>query len=485
MLAEVSRIRLIVATVLALGVLALGVPATCWVMADRLATTAPEQALSWVPDHPKALESAAARAFDAGDDAAAETFAKRALASRPLEARPYRILAAIYERAGRLADARAAHAAAIAVSPSDAVARLWLASRLLVETRYAQALEHVDRALRARPDLNAVVFPVLASGLDNPAFSAALTDSLLTSPPWRRDLLGYLVRGSPSIDPALPVFEALADQNQLAAGELELLTGALERDRRWQDLAAAWRRVGSAMYADGSFVVDGGFERDPHGFGLGWRIGRVPGAIIGFAPARGSANGGRAIWIRFLDQRVPFAHVEQRLLLPEGRFRLSGEARADGLRARRGLLWEVSCDGHHQPLASSPLVVGHQDWRAWSVDLDVPKDCGSQWLRLRLAAVGPSEQLIGGQVAFDGLRIEVMPVGAESGMGPCPQLNEAVNSRSLNRLRCPSFSVKLTPNAHSSTSGVWHEQVTVACGSRDCAACASAGRGQGGTRSRS
>jgi tetratricopeptide (TPR) repeat protein len=414
MSAEGSLMRHVVAGALALCVLALGIPATRWVMADRLATSAPDKALRWVPEHPVALESAAASALDAGDDAASESLAKRAMARRPVEARPYRILAAIYERSERLADARAAHLAAIAVSPSDAVARLWIASRLLVEMRYADALRHIDRALRARPDLHAVVFPVLAGGLQNPGFLDALVGSLLQSPPWRKELLSYLTRHSASIDPVLPLFEALAESNQFADGELRLLTGGLERERRWDDLVAVWRRFEPASYADGSFIVDGAFERDPHGFGLGWRIGRIAGAIIGFAPARGSANGGRAMVIRFLDQRVPFAHVEQRLLLPAGRFRFSGESRADGLRTRRGLRWELACDGRNELLASSPLVVGAQDWRAWTVDLDIPRDCGSQWLRLRLAAVGPSEQLVGGQAAFDGLRIEPLPSGEES-----------------------------------------------------------------------
>ena len=411
MWAEASPVRTVVAAVLALGVLALWSPAARWAGADRSVARSPDRALSKVPQHPGALELAAVRALEAGDDARAESLAKQAIAQRPLEGRPYRILAALYERSERPAEARAAHLAAIAVSPSDAVSRLWIASHLLGESQFPEALAHIDRALRARPDFRAAVFPVLAGGLSNPSFVEALVNSLDSDPPWRLDFLGHIVRTPQVLDLALPVFAALSEREPMPVGEQQLLIGAYERAARWDDLGAAWQRLFERPSGPARIPVDGGFERDPHGFGLGWRIGRVPGALVGFAPARGSADGGRALTIRFLDQRVPFAHVRQRLLLPEGTYRLSGESRADGLRTRRGMRWELACDGRSEVLAAGPLTVGTQRWQGWAVDFSIPSGCPSQWLVLRLEAVGPSEQLIGGTVAFDGLRIATIAAG--------------------------------------------------------------------------
>jgi hypothetical protein len=411
--AEASALRTVLAALLALGVLALWSPAARWADADRAVARSPDRALSKVPQHPKALELAAVRALEAGDDARAESLAKQAIAKRPLEGRPYRILAALYERSGRLAEARAAHLAAIAVSPSDAVSRLWIASRLLSESQFPDALAHIDRALRARPDFRAAVFPVLVEGLANPSFVDALVDSLNSDPPWRLDFLGHIVQTPQVLDLALPVFAALSEREPMPAGEQRLLIGAYERAARWDDLSAAWQRLIEQPSDTPRFLVDGGFEHDPQGFGLGWRIDRVPGALVGFAPAGGSANGGRALTIRFLDQRVPFAHVRQRLLLPEGDYRLSGESRADGLRTRRGVRWELACDGRSELLAAGPLTVGTQHWQRWAVDFSIPSGCPSQWLVLRLAAVGPSEQMVGGAVAFDGLQIA--PIEAHTG----------------------------------------------------------------------
>lgn len=406
MWAEASKARTAFAATLALGALLLAIPAARWLLADSALPESPDRALRWVPLHPRALELAATGAFEAGDDSRALDLARQAIALRPLEGRPYRILAAIHERAGRMADARAAHLAAIAVSPSDAMARLWIGSQWLAESRFPDALAHIDRALRARPDLSSTVFPVLAAGLETPPFVEALVAVLVDRPPWRRDFLTHLSGNPADLDDVVALFEALAGPSPLAMDEQRLLVDALERGARWNELEEIWRRLVDPGANGRSTPVDGGFERDPHGFGLGWRMAKVPGALIGFAPARGSIDGGRAMAIRFLDQRVPFEHVRQRLLLPEGGHRLSGEARVDGLRARRGLRWEVTCEGRTDPLAVSPLFVGSHGWQPWSIDFSVPSGCPTQWLVLRIAAIGPSEQLIGGAVAFDGLRIE-------------------------------------------------------------------------------
>lgn len=403
---DASTGRIVAAATVALGVLLLWFPAARWVAADAALPDAPDRALARVPLHPRALEIAAARALEAGDDSRAEMLARKAIAQRPLEGRPYRILAAIYERSGRMAEARAAHLAAVSVSPSDAVSRLWIASRLLAESRFPEALSHVDRALRARPDFRQSVFPVLASGLGNPSFVEALVEALAPRPPWRRELLAHLVRAPGDLDVVVPVFEALSTQTSLTTEEQQLLVGAFEGAARWDELQDTWQRLFVSPQEGRGAPFDGGFERDPHGFGLGWRVGRIPGAIVGYAAARGSVDGGRALTVRFMDQRVPFAHVQQRLLLSEGTYRLSGEARADGLRTRRGLRWEVTCDGRSEPLGTSPLIVGSHGWQGWTAGFSVPPGCPSQWLVLRLAAVGPSEQMAGGAVAFDGLRVE-------------------------------------------------------------------------------
>lgn len=399
--------RLVVAVLAALGILSVLGPAWRWLAADGVVEERPERAQALVPGHPRALELMAARALAEGDTNSAEELAKAAIARRPLEGRPYRILAALYEQSGRLPEARAAHRAAIAVAPNESISRLWTASWLLSEGKYPEALGHVDRALRARPDLAATIFPVLLQGLGNPDFVRALIEALGRDPPWRPAFVADAFRRHETIDSVLPLIEGLSARGALPEGEARLLVERLEREWRWAELRSAWQR-----FVEGppnALLVDGGFERDPHGFGLGWQVSRVPGATVAFSLARGSRDGGRALTVRFLDQRVPFAHVRQRLLLQPGSYRLSGEARAEALRARHGLAWDVVCDGRDDVLARSPLIHGTRPWQAWAVDFEIPVDCPSQWLTLRLVAIGPSEQLVGGAAAFDGLSITRQP----------------------------------------------------------------------------
>jgi hypothetical protein len=116
--------------------------------------------------------------------------------------------------------------------------------------------------------------------------------------------------------------------------------------------------------------------------------------------------------IRFANQRVPFRHVGQLLLLPPGRYELVGEVRLDDLRAARGLRWQVVCiDGPAGILGRTPALKGRQDWTTWRVPIDVPEDCPAQRIELALEAIGPSEELVGGTVRFDGLRIEARTSG--------------------------------------------------------------------------
>jgi tetratricopeptide (TPR) repeat protein len=450
MWAEASPPRRLVAILAAIALLSLLLPAWRWLSADSIALKAPDRALARVPDHPRALELAAVQAYANGDTEAAEAFARAAIAGRPLESRPYRILAAIYEDSERMPEARAAHAAAIAVAPSDAVARLWLASRLLAEGRFVEALGHIDRGLRARPDLSTAIFPVLAGGLENVDFLDSLVSQLAAAPPWRQAFLDEAVRKAGTIEVVLPLVEGLAESVGLTDREVRLVASHFEHERRWEDLRAAWHRLAMPPGLSEGLVVDGGFERNPHGFGLGWRLSRVPGAIVGFASARGSEDGGRALNIRFLDQRVPFQHVQQRLLLPEGRFRLSGEARADSLRARRGLRWEVRCDERSDLLGAGPLLAGTQGWHAWQVDFAVPAECPSQWLTLRLEAVGPSEQMVGGAAAFDGLSIEPIDDGADAPR-PAGASELPGEDRAFNRLRAQCDTDTMLPNSEASS----------------------------------
>jgi len=401
------------AGIVALAVaLALLIPALRWGYADYVYKRDLDSALAVVGHHPDALEQLAARHLEGGRLAEARAVARKAIRQRPLESRGYRILAAAYEQEGRLADAAAAHRAAVAVSPSNVPSRLWLASRDLERGEFGSALDHLDRALRAEPARQREVFPALVSGLGNPGFDGALIERLGQRPPWRAAWLGTVASRAP-LPIALAFFEAVAPGAGLSDAEARAWLQRLERERRW-DLYARFWEMGSQEHPQRAnpWLVDGEFEAASAGYGRDWRIGRIVGATTTLSGNSGRRNGGRALTVRFANQRVPFRHVSQLLLLPPGRYELAGEVRLDDLRAARGLRWQIVCiDGPREVLGRTPAFKGRQDWTAWRAPFDVPESCPAQRLELVLEAVGPSEELIGGTARFDGLRIAARPDG--------------------------------------------------------------------------
>jgi hypothetical protein len=152
-------------------------------------------------------------------------------------------------------------------------------------------------------------------------------------------------------------------------------------------------------------VFDGGFELPPSDSGFGWRFGKVMGAEIRLEHA-GGVEGQSALMVEFRNRRVPFQHVQQMLALPVGNYTLSGRVRLDDLRNERGLRWFIVCAAGNNVLLESEKFSGRRTWGEFSQDFQVPSGgCSAQWLKLRLDARIPAEQLAGGRAWFDSLRI--------------------------------------------------------------------------------
>jgi hypothetical protein len=106
-------------------------------------------------------------------------------------------------------------------------------------------------------------------------------------------------------------------------------------------------------------------------------------------------------------RRVRFKHLWQNLFLAPGRYRLSGLARPDQLKARRGLQWQVQCAaGSNGVLGKSEEFAGSGDWRDFNFQIDVPGNCTGQILRLLSLGKRDLDHELAGAIWFDGMRIE-------------------------------------------------------------------------------
>lgn len=366
-----------------------------------------EQAFELWPADARAAGAVAAGRLAGGDTAGARLAALRALTTAPMEGRAWSVLGLSLAAEGAEAAALMTLLHAAEVAPRDTVVRVWLLQRAWVGGDAQAFRHHLDALLRVDPGR----IPELAgplSGLIGTELGLALRQGLAERPPWRAALwqAWWHVPGR------APLFHAylgpLAVGGALSRAEAMAWSHALERDRAFQALAWLWQQGNREDGVPASaLLTDGDFAQPPAGYGLGWRLGSAPGVSAVFSPGSGPSPAQSALVLRFAGQRAPFEHLQQILRLPPGDYILRYQVRADGLRTEQGLQWVVFCLPGGQELAAGPLARGRHDWRAEALPLAVPATgCDTQALRLRLRALGPSEQWAAGGVRYAALRLD-------------------------------------------------------------------------------
>lgn len=387
--------------------------AASWVIvrigiADALAEAQPEAALAWWPSHRAALLSTATAAAEAPQRSLeAIAVARQVLARAPLSGTAFRVIARSAEIEGDVPTALANYRIAAHRAPRDRATHAWLVNHAASRGDFETALFHIDQLLRIAPGLRTELQPVLGSMI---SLAEARTPLLRlmgeTGPPWRSPFLQWWSQ-QPE---AAPTLAAIFAPLRSAPHPLT------EQERRfWIDRLLREGRVGQAHFLwiealpetrrkTVGNVVDGGFELPPDNAGFGWYFNPIAGATIHQESTPG-VGGSQALVLDFHDRRVAFAHVQQRLALPSGHYLLQGRTRLDGLRNERGLHWQLRCDGG-RVIAESERFQGNSRWRDFEVGFERPSEsCSGQILLLRLDARIAPEQMIGGRIWFDDLRI--------------------------------------------------------------------------------
>jgi hypothetical protein len=100
------------------------------------------------------------------------------------------------------------------------------------------------------------------------------------------------------------------------------------------------------------------------------------------------------------------APIYQLLRLGPGKYIYSGEFKAENLKTESGLVWRIFCqEAGHELLATSATLSGTRQWDSFDVRFDVPPNCPTQVLLLRIWSPATLDQKISGRAYYDNLRI--------------------------------------------------------------------------------
>ena len=353
-----------------------------------------------------------------GDLNAARGWAQQALHSNPLDSQALTLLGLIAEKKGDQKDADTLMHIAGARTWRDETTQAWLYDHDVRRGDYVHALPHADAIMRVDLESQSRLFPVLASLTVNADAFKALTDFLATSPSWRRWFLSQLSAQLANKSRLIELYAKLKELgNPPTKEELVPYLNRLVKDGDYERAYQFWRdTMPSGMRGLDSLPFNRDFEIPLDGLPFNWVLTDVTGADIQFVPSPDAARK-RALRVQFSGARVAFANARQLILLPPGKYSLTGRVKADDLRTTRGLWWRIFCaEDAKDTLAHTDLVSGTVPWTEFAVEFQVPaENCKAQWLQLELPARIASESQIEGQAWYQYLRISPGKAGPARG----------------------------------------------------------------------
>ena len=376
-------------------------------MGDRLADADPLQALEWDDRNPHALLALAQQQLNQGDPAGAAATARRLLEHEPLAANALVLLGQAAEMEGDRELATRIFSIARQRAPHAQRPLAWLIAQQLEHGEYAQALDNIDRLLRVSPGRVGTLTPLLLQLAERPESADALAAKLVERPRWRAQVVGNLI-GKASAASTDRVLSEVQRLGGLDAAEMGRWIERFGRTGQWGEAYARWAgELDAGALARLTSVYNGGFESPPTHQGFDWRIDDAPGVVIARESMSGT-GGSHAVQLVFLGRRVETIPLHQWILLSPGAYRLQFRAKAQDLRADRGVQWLLRCqETRGAELAASEALQGSFDWTDHAVDFSVPESaCVAQELSLRNAGAEGPGKILQGNLWFDDLAIE-------------------------------------------------------------------------------
>ncbi|WP_419807688.1 hypothetical protein [Sphingomonas sp.] len=338
------------------------------------------------------LSAAHAAALITADTTAAEraeagTLARAALRRDPTAVSAAATLGVVTLVPNDVANARRLLAYAQMLSRRNVQTQLWSIEDAVGRGDIAGALRWYDIALRTKPALGDVLYPVLAQASRDPAIRTALVRTLVGKPPWSDSFVTYASGQKGDSQSTAVLFVALRARGVAMpavaqASVVNILLNAGTVDQAWRFYAAIRHGAARDRSRDPRFaaMIDAPSLLDWTALsdnGVAASIQRTwEGGVVEFsAPA---SVGGPVL--------------QQVQLLPGGTYRLSGHS--DGIAQDERALpyWALTCRSDGRELGRVALANSSQAGGMFAGRLTVPANCPVQTLTL----FAPASDAIGG-----------------------------------------------------------------------------------------
>ena len=310
--------------------------------------------------------------------------AENAISRDLLSVQAYRVLGLIADTQSKPKQSAGLMHLAGALSRRDLGTRLWLIQEAVGKDDVTGALDQFDLSLRAIPESQAILFPILAQALKDDEYVTPLARVLARDPSWLRPFAVFTINGGIATENIAKVFVQLRNLEAIKNGDLpQLLVNQLIAEKQY-DVALRYFEAVSGRRAANALVSDPTLEM-----------------TRGLTPFVWLLRQDADIFVDRLDKGVRISSPQNRsgtalsqlLALTPGRYRLSATGH-HGSSGSDQLTWVVACtEVPDPPIARLAIPASVKD-QTLSVDFSVPVGCRAQWLKLNASpaeGAGPFE----------------------------------------------------------------------------------------------
>lgn len=325
----------------------------------------------------------------------ADSVARQALHQNPISVTALATLAVNADIRGDKVNARRLFTSVQGLSRRNLITQLWMIEDAVSRGSIPQALRQYDVTLRVFPNMNALLYPVLAAGINDPIIRRGLVKILAGKPLWSESFITFIAASGPDPRVTAALFVDLrragvAVPEPAWAGAVNALIAAEQFDSAW------------AYYSDLRSGADRRRSRDPRFAVNTYTPSQLDWVLANTGGLTTSIQGG------IFDFSVPASVggplLQQYQLLPPGTYRLAGHSTGIDVAVSERPYWALSCSSGRElgriEMPNSAVANG-----VFTGTFTVPAECPMQVLILNAR---PSDSVSGLSGQID--RAELAPI---------------------------------------------------------------------------